>query len=147
MTDQSRKSKPVEKRVSKNSSSDQVYDRRVHSPSISNSTLNSTMPPDPIEKNVILIPNQVLPILTSNEYTNLYSYESEYNPAFEEMVSNYKTVNYINTYSVLPPRLTLASTTNKVLKKQLNTRGRKQLATIKREQKSIRRPSFRPRLR
>ena len=30
-------------------------------------------------------------------YANIYSSDSEYNPVFDEMVSNDKNVNYINT--------------------------------------------------
>ena len=47
------------------------------------------------------------------------------------MVRNYKTANSINTYYVVPPRLTLARTPAKVPNKQCKTRGRTQLATIK----------------
>ena len=50
------------------------------------------------------------------------------------MVSSYKTVNSINTYYVVPQRLTLASTPNKVLKKQRKKRGRTQFVTINRAQ-------------
>ena len=123
---------PVEKRVSDNLSSDQVYARRVHPPPISKSTLNSTISPTTISKNVLLMPNQVAPIPTSIRYNDLYSSESEDDPVFEEMVSNYKTVNSINTYSIVPQLLTLASTPNIVIKKQRNTRCRTHLATIKR---------------
>ena len=77
MTDPYRTSKPVAKRVSYNLSYDQFSAIQVHSPSISNSTLDSTMTPDPIAKNVLLMPNQVAPILPSNSYTNIYSSDSE----------------------------------------------------------------------
>ena len=50
------------------------------------------------------------------------------------MVSNYKTVNSINTDYLVPQRLTLAITPTKVLKKQCKTRGRTQIATIKQAQ-------------
>ena len=43
-------------------------------------------------------------------------------------------INPINTYTVVPPKLTLVSTPSKVLKKQRKIRGRKRLATIKRSQ-------------
>ena len=95
MTDQDRTSKPVSKRVSGNSSSNQVSARRVHSPSISNSTLDSTEPPDPIAKTVLLMPNHVAPIPTSNGYNNIYSLDSNDNPVFEEMVDG-KTLKPIN---------------------------------------------------
>ena len=68
MTDQARTSKPVAKLVSYNSSSDQVSARRVHSPSISNFTLDSTVPPAPIANTVLLMPNHVAQITTSNGY-------------------------------------------------------------------------------
>ena len=76
MTDQSQTSKPVAKREYDDFSSEQVYARQVHSPSISNSTLDSTVPPAPIAKNIILMKNQVTQIPTSNRYTNLYYYDS-----------------------------------------------------------------------
>ena len=102
MTDQARKSILVAKRVSDESSSDQVSARRVHSPSISNSTIDSTLPPAPIPKKVLLMPNRVAPIPTSNGYKDLYSSESNNDPLSEEMVSNFKAVKSINTYSVVP---------------------------------------------
>ena len=92
------------------------------------------MPPAHIENNVLLIPNQVATIHNSNGYTDIYSSDSEDDPVFKEMVRNYKTANSIDTSSVLPQRLTLASTPTKVLKKQHNTRGRTQLAYIKQAQ-------------
>ena len=134
MTYQAQKIKPLVKRVYDYLYSDQLSDRRFHSPSISKSTLDSTVPPYPITKNVLLIPNQVAPIPTSNGYTNLYSYDSEDNPVFEEIFSNYKTVNSINTSSVVPQILTLASTPIKMLKKQRKIRVSTQLATIKQAQ-------------
>ena len=102
MTYQAQTSKPLAKQASNDSSSDQVSARQVHSPSISNSTLESTVPPAPIAKYVLLMPNRVAPIPTSNGYNNLYYLESNNNPVFEEMVSNLKTVKSINTYSVVP---------------------------------------------
>ena len=134
ITYQDQKSKPVAKRVSDNSSSGKVSARRVHPPSISNSTLDSNVPTDPIEKNVLLIPNRVAPIPTSNRYNNLYSLESDDDPVFKEMVSNFITVRSINTYSVVPQLLTLASTPDVVLKKQRKIIVRKKLSTIKRAQ-------------
>ena len=65
---------------------------------------------------------------TYNGYADIYSYESEYDPVFEVIVSNDKTVNSINTYSVVPLNTTLASIPTKVLKKQRKTRGREQLS-------------------
>ena len=95
MTDQDRTSKPVSKRVSGNSSSNQVSARRVHSPSISNSTLDSTEPPDPIAKTVLLMPNRVAKIPTSNGYNDLYSSNYDNDPVFEEMIDG-KTLKPIN---------------------------------------------------
>ena len=134
MTDQYRTRKPVAKRVSDDLASDQVSARRVHSPSISNSTLYSSVTPAPIENNLLLMPNQYAPIPTSNGYGDIYSSGSEDDTAFEKFFSNDKTVNSINTYSVVPPRLTLASKPPKVLKKNHKTRGRIQLATTKQAQ-------------
>ena len=54
------------------------------------------MPPDPPEKNLLLMPNQAAPMPTSNGYADIYSYDSEDDPVFEEMVINDKTVNSIN---------------------------------------------------
>ena len=82
MKDQSRKIKPVAKRVSDNSSSDQVYDRRFHPPSISKSTLDSTATPYPIANTLLLMPNRVAPIPASNGYNNLYSLYSDDDPVF-----------------------------------------------------------------
>ena len=131
MKDQSRKIKPVAKRVSDNSSSDQVYDRRFHPPSISKSTLDSTATPYPIANTVLLMPNRVAPIPTSNGYNNLYSSYSDEDPVFEEMIDS-KSLKAINTYIVVHQPLTLASTPTKVTKKQCNIIVRTRLATIKR---------------
>ena len=68
---------------------------------------------------------------TSNGYADIYSSGSEDEPVFEEMVSNDNFINSINTYYVVPLNTTLASTSNKVLKKQLKTRFMTQLANIK----------------
>ena len=89
------------------------------------------MSPSPIANKFILIPNQVLPIPTSNCCIDIYSSNLEDDPVFEDMVSNHETVNSIDTYSVLPQRLTLSSTSTKVLKKQRKTRVGTQIATIK----------------
>ena len=134
MKDQSRTSKPVSKRVSDDLSSDHVFAIRVHSPSISNSTLDSSMSPAPIENNLILMPKQAAPITTSNRYADIYSSDSEDDLVFKEMVSDYKTVNSINTHHIVPPHLTIARTPTKVLKKQSKTRGKKNIATIKQSQ-------------
>ena len=53
---------------------------------------------------------------------------------FEEVVSNSKTVKYINKYSVVPQLLTLTSTPTKLLKEQHNIRGSTQPATINQAQ-------------
>ena len=76
------------------------------------------------------MPHQVAPTPTSNGYNDLYSPDSEDDPVFEEVVSNSKTVKYINKYSVVPQLLTLTSTPTKLLKEQRNIRGRTQLETI-----------------
>ena len=91
------------------------------------------MPHAPIAKNVLLMPNRVAPIPTPNWYNDLYSLDSDDDPVFEEMVDN-KTLKPINKYFVVPQLLTLASTPTKVLKRQIKTRGRKRIATIKKEQ-------------
>ena len=134
ITDQAQISRPVTKRVSDDSSSNQVSARRIHSPSISNYTLDSTVPPALIVKNVLLVPNHVASIPTSDGYTDIYSSDSGDEPLFEEMFSNFKTVKSINTYSLVPQLLTLASTPTKVLNKQRKIRGREKIATIKRVQ-------------
>ena len=41
-------------------------------------------------KNVLLMPNRVKPIPTSNGYNNIYSLDSDEDPVFEEMVSKFK---------------------------------------------------------
>ena len=68
MTYQDWENKPVAKRIYDSSSSYQVSAIQVHSPSISKSTLDSTVPPAPIENNVLLMPNHVAPTPTSNGY-------------------------------------------------------------------------------
>ena len=125
--------KPVSKRVSNDQDSYHVSAIRLHSPSISNPPLDSSVPPAPIENNLLLLPNQDAPMTTSNRYADFYSYDSEDEPVFVEMVGS-KTLNPITTYSVLPLSKTLISKPHKVLKKQRKTRLRTQLATIKQAQ-------------
>ena len=132
--DKSRTRKTMAKRVSDNLASDHVFDRRVHSPSTSNPPLDSNMPPAPIEKNLLLMPNQAATMPTHNRYADLYHSGLEDNLVFEEMVSNDKTVNSINTYSVVPLNTTLARTPTTVLKKKRKRRVRTHLATINRSQ-------------
>ena len=133
MIDQSRANKPVAKRISDDSSSNQVSTRRVCSPSISKSTLDSTVPPAPIANTVLLMPNRVTPTPTSNGYNDIYSSDSDDNPVFEDLVDS-KTLQPINTYIVVPQPLILYSTPPKVLKKQRKIRGRTRITTIARAQ-------------
>ena len=118
------------KRVSDNSSSNQIAARHVHSPSIFNTTIESTIPPASINNSVILMPNQPTPPLTSNRYNDLYSSYSGEEPVFEEMEDSNPIVKTVNTYIVEPHKLTLVIPPTKVLKKQKHIRGRKRLATI-----------------
>ena len=83
MIDQARANKPVTKRISEESSSYHVSSRRVHSPSISNTTIESTVPPAPIVNTVLLMPNHVAPTPTSNGYNNLYLSDSDDDPVFK----------------------------------------------------------------
>ena len=83
ITDQSCTSNPVAKRLSDDLDSNHVSARQVHSPSISNSTLDFRAPPDPIEKNLLLLPNQAAPIPTSNGYTDIYPSDLEDDPVFD----------------------------------------------------------------
>ena len=76
-----------------------------------------------------------------NGYADLYSSNSYRTPVFEEMISIDKTVNPINTYSVVPPSVSLVITPTKVLKKCRKKRIRKKLATIKRAQSDTKAPS------
>ena len=96
MTDQAQTSKQVAKRVPDDSSFDQVSARPVHPPSISNSALDSTVPTALIAKTVLLMPNRVAPILTSDRYKDLYFSESDDNQVFEETVDS-KNLKLINT--------------------------------------------------
>ena len=57
-TDQAKFHKPAAKRVSDDSSLEQISARHVHSPSISNTTIDSTIPPASINNSVLLMPNR-----------------------------------------------------------------------------------------
>ena len=83
MIDQSWVNKPVSKQVLDNSSSDQILARHVHSPSISNTIIDSTVPPAYIENTFLLMPNRDATTPTSNWYKDLYSSDSEDDPVFE----------------------------------------------------------------
>ena len=61
MTDQAQSNKPVAKRIPDDYSSNQVSARHVRSPSISNTTIDSTVPPYPIANTVLLMPNRAAP--------------------------------------------------------------------------------------
>ena len=126
--------KPAAKIVSDDSSSDQISARHVHSPSISNTTIESTIPPALINNSVLLVPNCAAPPLNSNGYNDLYSSDSDKDPVFEEMVDSNPIIKTINTYIVVPPNLTLVRPPPKVLKKQRKIRGRTRLATIQQSQ-------------
>ena len=108
--------KPAAKRVSYDSSSDQISAIHVHSPSISNTTVESTISPALINNSVLLIPNLAAPPLTSNGYNDIYSSDSEDNSVFEEIVDSNHIIKTINTYIVVPPKLTLVSPPPKVIK-------------------------------
>ena len=71
-TDPDKVIKPAAKRVSDDSSSDHILSRHVHYPSISNTTINSTISPALINNSVLLMPNFAAPPLTSNGYNDLY---------------------------------------------------------------------------
>ena len=123
-TDQAKVQKPASERVADNYSSDQISARHIHPPSISNTMIYSTVPPDFIENAVLLMPNCADLTPTSNEYNGLYSSDSEDNPVLEEMVDSNLIIKIINKYIVVPPKLTLVNTPPKVLKKQREIRGR-----------------------
>ena len=133
-TDPAKVLKPNTKRVSDNSSSDQILARHVHSPYISNTTIESTIPPVLINNPVLLMPNRPAPTLTSNSYNDLYLSDSEEEPVFEEMADINPIVKTVNTYIVVPPKLTISSPTTKVLQNQRKIRGRERLATIQKSQ-------------
>ena len=82
-TDPDKVLKPAAKRVSDDSSSNQISVRHFHSPSISNTTIESTIPPASIKNSVLLMPNCPAPPLTSNRYNDLYSSDSEEDLLFE----------------------------------------------------------------
>ena len=65
-TDPAKFFKPASKIFSYYSSSDQISARHVHSPSISNITIESKIPPTSINNSVLLMPNRANPPLTSN---------------------------------------------------------------------------------
>ena len=106
----------------------------MHFPSISNTTIESTIPPTLRNHLVLLISNCPAPPLTSNGYNDLYSSYSEEDPVFEEMVNSNPMVNTVITYIFEPHKLTLVSPPTKVLKKQRKIRGRTRLETIQRAQ-------------
>ena len=116
-TDPAKVLNPAAKRVSYNNSSNQISARHVHPPPISNTTIESTIPPAPINNSVLLMTNSDAPPLTSNGYNDLYSSDSEDDPVFEEMVDSDPIINTINTYIVVPTKITLFSPPPKVLKK------------------------------
>ena len=127
---QYRTSKPVAKRVSDDQASDHVLAKRFHPPLISNPPLNSSVPPAPIEKNLLILPNQSAPMTKSNSYADLYSSNSEDEPVFKEMV-DIKTLKPINTYYVVHLSKNPISTPHEVLKKQRTTHFRTHPAAIK----------------
>ena len=133
MTYQSQSNKPVSKPISDDSSSDQVSSRRVHYPFISNSTIDSTVPPSPITNSFLLMPNRLAPTPTYKGYNNTYLLDSDNNQVFDEMVDS-KTIKTIKTYIVVPTPLILASTPSKVLKKKRKIRGRTRPSTINQAQ-------------
>ena len=96
-TDQAKVHTPAAKRVSCNSSSDQILVRHVHSPYISNTMIESTVPPASIDNSVLLMPNRAAPTPTSNGYNDIYSSDSEDDPVFKEMVDSNPIIKIINT--------------------------------------------------
>ena len=134
--DQSRTSKPVADRVSYDKASDHVSTRQVHYPLILSPPLDYSVPPAPIENTLLLLPNEAALMPTSNEYADIYSYYSEDEPVFEEMVIG-KKIKPINTYSVVPLSKTLVSTPHKVLNKQRKTCRQTHIATINQAQFDI----------
>ena len=125
---------PAAKRVSDDSSSDHISAIHVHSPSLPNTTIDSTVTPSSIDNAVLLMPNRSAPAPTSDGWNYLYSSDSEDNPVFEEMVDSNYIIKPINTYTIAPPNLTLVITPPKVLKKNRKIIGRTRLATIKQAQ-------------
>ena len=96
-TDPDKVLKPAAKRVSDDSSSDQISAIHVHSPSISNTTIESTIPPDSINNSVLLMPHRPAPPLTSNGYNDLYLSDSEEDPVFEEILDSNPILKTVNT--------------------------------------------------
>ena len=129
-TDPDKVIKPTAKRVSDESSSDQILARYVHSTSISNTMIDSTITPSSINNSVLLMPNCAAPPPTSNGYNDLYSSDSEDEPVLEKMVDSNPIIKTINKYIVVPPKLTIVSPPLKVLKKQKNIRVMTRLETI-----------------
>ena len=76
-TDPAKFLKPAAKTISDDSSSDQILAGHFHLPSISNTTIESTILPASINNSVLLMPNRAAPPLTSNKYNDLYSSESD----------------------------------------------------------------------
>ena len=85
----------------------------------------------PHKTNLLIMPNQVAPVSSSNGYVNLYSPDLDNAPVFEKIVSSNKIVKLINTYFAVPPSVAQVSTPNKVIKKRCKTRRRKNIVTIK----------------
>ena len=133
-TDPDKVLKPAAKIVSDDSSSNHISARHVHSPSISNTTIESTIPPASINNSVLLMTNRPAPPLTSNGYNDIYSSDSEEDPVFEEMVDINYIVKTVNTYIVEPHKLKIVRPPTKLLKKQKKIRGRTRIATIQRAQ-------------
>ena len=83
---------------------------------------------------VLLMPNRAALTPTFNRYNDLYSSDSEDYPVFKELLDSNPIIKTINTYIVLPPKLTLVSPPPNVLKKQQKIRGSTRLATINQAQ-------------
>ena len=103
ITNQYHTIKPVAKRLSEEKASDHVSAIRFHSPSIQitvlppHPTLDSSVPPAPPEKNLLILPNQAEPIPTSNGYADIYSSDSEDEPVFKEMVIVKTSIPLVHT--------------------------------------------------
>ena len=116
--DQAKVLNPAAKRVSDDLSSYHISEKHVHSPSISNTTIESTILLASINNSVLLMPNRPVQPLTSNGYNDLYSSDSEKYPVFKEMVDSNSIVKTVNIYFVEPHKVTLVRPSTKVLKKQ-----------------------------
>ena len=116
-TDPAKVLKPASKRVSDDSSYDHISERHVHSPSISNIMIESTILPASINNSVLLMPNRTAPPLTYNGYNDIYSSDSEEDPVFKEMLDINPIVKTVNTYFVEPHKLTLVRPPTTVLMK------------------------------